>query len=120
MHRKQTVWLARWLVIFMVLMRPILAEEAPRFAATGKLLVDWAKERGATEVSDDFREEFFATQFEILTSNVLKHLALERIRGLHPELKDRAVKIAPSKPGPDDLIKVTATSDDPTYAHEVS
>ncbi len=61
------------------------------------------------------RENFFGTQIEILESGALKHQALERVRGLHPELKEVEVAISVTQTKGSSILKVAAIGDEQKY-----
>lgn len=60
-------------------------------------------------------QDFYGTQIEILESGELKKRALERVRGLHPELKEVPVDIKVTQTKGSSILKIAAVGDEQKY-----
>jgi len=98
---------------------PLLAQatpvgESPVYAASVRVVLQ--SDAKANNVNDaEGRAEFRATQIEILESGELQRRALERVRGLHPELKEIKVSVHAARVKETSLIEVTAEAAEPRY-----
>lgn len=59
--------------------------------------------------------EFYGTQIEILESGGLQERALERVRGVHPELKEVPVTIRVTQTKGSSILKIAALGEDQKY-----
>ncbi len=95
---------------------PPAKSEASRYAASVRFAIQWLSNNNGSVLDPDARAEYRATQIEILECGELRRRALERVRGLHPELKEMAVGIRAERVKESAIIEVTCEAEDPKYA----
>jgi len=94
--------------------------QATRYIALGKIVAGIRVDPqggGNNQIVDQDRmqNEFYGTQIEILESGELKKRALDRVRGLHPELKEVTVDIRVTQTKGSAILKIAALGDEPKY-----
>ena len=95
--------------------------KATQYIALGKVVAGVKVSPGGDNQSDSIvnteiaRSDFYGTQIEILESGELKRRALERVRGLHPELKEVPVDIRVTQTKGSSILKIAALGDEQKY-----
>ena len=88
-------------------------EESPLYRATGKILMEGA---GDLRLSENLLGQFHATQIEVLKGREIMYRARERVRGLHPELKEAAAEVDASVMNKTHIVRVEVKAPDQIYA----
>lgn len=71
--------------------------------------------RGGETIENTMQQDFYGTQIEILESGALRARALERIRSLHPELKEIDVEVRVTQTKGSAILNVAAVGEEPKY-----
>lgn len=88
------------------------------FFALGKVLVGANvvnPDPNKQVVSNQMGNEVYGTQIEIIESNELRRRALERVRGMYPELKDADVEIRVTQTKGSSILNVAGVGEDGKY-----
>jgi len=94
--------------------------KATEYVALGKIVaglkVSAGKEgAGSDVVSNLMQAEFYGTQIEILEGGELRRRALERVRSLHPELKEIDVEVRVTQTKGSSILNVAAVGEEAKY-----
>jgi len=87
--------------------------KAPLYQSEAKLVAGTFEEAGAWQVR---QADFYGTIIETLESAEMKRRALERVRALYPDLKDKEVEIHAAQVEGSSMFAVQAVSTDGKYA----
>lgn len=86
------------------------------YNAHGRIVAGMQVQLGEKSVMENrFMEDFYGTQIEILESGRLRNNALDRVRGLHPDLKEINVDIRVTQTKGSSILNVLAQSKDQKY-----
>lgn len=88
--------------------------QSPVYQSEARLVAGGRDDK--TENLQAWRADFYGTITETLESGAMKRHALERIRALHPDLKDKEVEIHAVKIKDSTMFRVQALSEDRKYA----
>lgn len=90
--------------------------KATVYNAHGRIVAGMQVQLGEKNVMENrFMEDFYGTQIEILESGRLRNNALDRVRGLHPELKEINVEIRVTQTKGSSILNVLAQGEEPKY-----
>ncbi len=94
--------------------------KATEYVALGKIVaglkVSPGREGpGGEVVSNMMQAEFYGTQIEILEGGELRRRALERVRSLHPELKEIDVEVRVTQTKGSSILNVAAVGEEAKY-----
>ena len=70
---------------------------------------------GNEVISNTQAQDFYGTQIEILESGALRARALERVRSLHPELKEIDIEVRVNQTKGSAILNVAAVGEEPKY-----
>ncbi len=87
------------------------------FEAQGRIVAGVQVQLGdkATSMDSRFMEDFYGTQIEMLESSRLKATVLDRVRGLHPDLREIPVKIRVTQTKGSSILNVLATGEEAKF-----
>lgn len=88
------------------------------YIAIGKIVAGLQVKVGSREgdvVTNAFAQDFYGTQIETLESGALRNHALERVRSLHPELKEIEVEIRVTQTKGSSILNVAAVGEEAKY-----
>ncbi len=91
---------------------------SPHYVSIGKILAQPRMTKEPLPVLDNLGQlDFYGTQLMIIESGELRHRALDRMRGLHPELKESDVEVHGERLNGSAIFATIATGEDPKYTH---
>lgn len=88
------------------------------YIAIGKIVAGLQVKVGSRDgdvVTNAFAQDFYGTQIETLESGALRNHALERVRSLHPELKEIEVEIRVTQTKGSSILNVAAVGEEAKY-----
>jgi len=98
-----------------------ISEKETEYVSIGKVVVgmkiDASSKDQGNVVQMTNLQDFYGTQIEILKSGELRRRALDRVRSLHPELKEIDVNIEVSQTRGSSILNVAAVGGEAKYTH---
>lgn len=107
-------WMLFWISLGVYVSVSRIIDEPTEFCSTAKLVTahGFAPEIRSQTLSDP---RFFNTVISIIESADLQRRALDRVRALHPDLQEVAVRTRASQPKDTAFLNLSANSVDPKY-----
>ncbi|MFZ4764153.1 MAG: polysaccharide biosynthesis tyrosine autokinase [Roseimicrobium sp.] len=96
----------------------VITGKTTEYIAIGKIVAGLQVKIGSREgevISERFVQDFYGTQIETLESGALRNHALERVRSLHPELKEIEVEISVTQTRGSSILNVAAVGAEAKY-----
>jgi hypothetical protein len=113
-----TCWVPLVLAVVAVCYETLqITGRATQYVALGKIVagVKVNPRNESPLIDSPQNNDFYGTQIEILEGGDLKRRALERVRGLHPELKEVEVDIRVTQTRGSGILKVAAIGEEQKY-----